>query len=88
MPKLCIDELLTYHTHWKKYLLPDEAYKYISISRKLIHKVIDTDGEISGITLSFPEECSDYQVYSGFLDVLHCNYSTKETKTGIITTFN
>lgn len=73
MAKLNIKNLVTYHKHWREELLPDEAdefISFISLSRKLIFKAINNNGELSGITLSYPEDCSNYEIFCSFLEIV------------------
>ena len=86
MATLNVNDLLTYHEYWRKVLPEDKANKYIDLSRKLMHKVIDCEGIISGITLTYPEDCSDYHVFYDFLEIVG-HYSLDSNKTTITATF-
>lgn len=73
MQKLDLNSLISNHKDWRENLKPEEAEKYITLSRNLSHKVIENDGILSGVTLSFPEDClgddlDNYFVFQRFLD--------------------
>lgn len=95
MQKLNLNELVDYHEYWRENLKPSEdVEKYIYLSRKLLHKVIDNDGILSGITLSYPEDClgdgfENYRIFQIFLDdILRARYSTKQIDNLRIVTFD
>ena len=82
------DLLFIYHENWKENLSADEANNYITLSKTLMHKVIDNDGSLLGISLSFPDDCSDISVFYSFLDdILHASYSTEKYEGTIRITF-
>ena len=92
MQKLNLNELVDYHEYWRENLVPSEdAEKYIYLSRKLLHKVVDNDGILSGITLSFPEDClgDDFDnllIFHRFLDeILRASYSTNKPNKSSVT---
>ena len=95
MQKLDLNSLISNHEYWKKVLKPEEAEKYITLSRNLLHKVIDNDGVLSGITISFPDDClgddlENYFIFQRFLDdILKALKTTIKKENGSeIVTFN
>ena len=94
MQKLDLNSMLSNHEYWRNVLKPEEAEKYITLSRNLSHKVIDNDGVLSGVTLSFPEDClgndlENYFIFQRFLDdILKARYSTKKINNLEIVTFD
>ena len=85
---LDINDLLTYHEYWRKNLSADDANNYITLSKTLMHKVIENDGNILGISLSFPDDCLDLSIFYSFLDdILNASYSTEKNEGTICITF-
>lgn len=92
MQKLDLNNLISCNYDWKQNLKPEEAKKYIHLSRKLLHSVIDNDGVLSGIMLSFPEDCleddlSNYHVFMNFLKIVGGSTSTKKIQGSYVVTF-
>ncbi len=71
MVKLNVDELLTYDEYWKKNFSEDKANKLIALSKVLCHKVVDNDGFITGISLSFPDDCDDLIILASFANLIN-----------------
>jgi len=89
MVKLNINDLLTYHEYWRENLPSEKADQYIALSRTLMHRVIDNDGILSGITLTFPEDCSDLSILKDFLEVMsqQSSWEGVQIKDRLIITF-
>lgn len=69
MIRISINDLLENHIHWRNNLPENTANQYISLSRKFLHKLIEQNGNISGITLSYPEDCSDYDIFLDYINI-------------------
>ena len=94
MQRLNLNVLVDYHAHWREILKPEEAERYITLSQNLLHKVIDNDGILSGVTLSYPEDClgddlENYFVFERFLsDILRASKTIKKENGLQIATFD
>ncbi len=71
MVKFNVDEMLTYHEYWKENLSEEEANKLIALSKLLCHKVVDNDGYITGISLSYPDDCNDLIILASFTNLIN-----------------
>ena len=70
MFRININDILENHTHWRNTLPESTANQYISLSQKFLHKLVDKNGDVSGIKLSYPEDCCDYDIFFDYLDII------------------
>lgn len=70
--KLNSKELLSYQQFWKdsKNLSQQHQIGLINLSNKLLERAKDYDGEIDNIILLYPEDCSDFSVFTDFAAIM------------------
>lgn len=66
--KLNYEEILYYQTFWKdnKAISCERANGLIELSNKFMQRVKDNDDEVEGVTLFYPDDCSDYNTFTDF----------------------
>lgn len=93
MQKIDLNELISYHEHLKENInSPKDVEKYIYLSDKLLHKVTNTNGILSGVILSFPEDCleddlSNYHVFMNFLKIVGYITTIQKIQGSYVATF-
>ena len=65
MAKTYYDFVLSAQNYWKRTpnLSPDIKADMIALSNILLHKIIDNNHSIEGVTLSYPEDCANYAAF-------------------------
>lgn len=93
MQKIDLNTLIAYQEHLKENIIPSkDAEKYIYLSQKLLHKVTNANGILSGTILSFPEDCldddlSNYYVFMNFLDIIEFSTTLQKIHGSYVATF-
>lgn len=62
MAKVLYDNIVFMQEGWKKDCLP-EAADMIALTNKLMHRLIDNGHKLDGISLRYPEDCNNYNVF-------------------------
>lgn len=80
--KLNYEEILFYQEYWKKREeIPEEKKnKLIDLSNKLIERVKANQDELNGVVLLYPEDCTDYQVFTDFAFVMFAYIRKRQDK--------
>lgn len=71
MVKFNFDEQFTYHKLLQENCSAENANEFIALSKVLCHKVIENNGYITGISLSYPDDCNSLitlAAFSNFFD--------------------
>ena len=78
--KLNSKELLSYQQFWKesKNLSQQHQIGLIILSNKLLERAKDYDGEIDNITLLYPEDCSDFSVFTDFASIMQAYVTVRD----------
>ena len=65
MAKTYYDFVLSAQNYWKRSPNINPALKedMINLSNILLHKIIDNNHSIEGVTLSYPEDCANYAAF-------------------------
>ena len=87
MGNLNYNELSSYQKHWRKNLSQDKAYYYITLSKILMHRTIDNDNIISGVSLYYPKDCPDFSIFEDFVKIIDKHSFIEEDVNGFYVTF-
>ena len=79
MGKLKYDTIVFYQEGWQNTNMPQtKINNMIRLSNKLMHKAIDNNHEIKDLTLSYPEDCADFDVFSSLSYALNASIKPKD----------
>ena len=88
MAKLNYEELSYYQDFWRKHMASDKANKYIALSKILMHRTIDHDNNLSGVTLYYPKDCDDFSIFQDFIKIIDKHtFIEEDEKNGFYATF-
>ena len=87
MAKLNYNELSSYQKYWRKKLSSDKAYYYIALSKTLMHRTIDNDNIISGVSLYYPKDCPDFSIFQDFVEIIDRHSFIEKDVNGFHVTF-
>lgn len=62
MAKVVYDDIVSRQEWWKETHLP-EATDMVALTNKLMHKLIDNEHELDRVSLFYPEDCDNYDVF-------------------------
>lgn len=70
--KLNYEEILFYQEYWKrrKEIPEEQKNKLVDLSNKLIERAKSNQDELNGVVLLYPEDCTDYKVFTDFAFVM------------------
>jgi len=89
MAKVKYDTIVSYQEGWQNTNMPEEKIKgLIALSNKLMHKLIDNNHDLDGITLSYPKDCKDYATFTSLAYAFGAYLKVKEDGSGIITMYD
>lgn len=82
--KLNYSQLAFYQQYWKesKNITPEKSQGLIELANKFIVKVKANRDNVDGVVLLYPEDCSDYEVFMEFAEVVSA-YVTKRKGNGL-----
>ena len=63
MAKVLYDNIVSIQEWWKESPLSGSE-DMITLTSKLMHKLIDNGHELDGVSLLYPEDCDNYDVFS------------------------
>lgn len=66
--KLNYNEVLDYQEYWKEsgFFSKKQQDGLIELSNKLVQRVKENNDELDGVKLLYPEDCSDFDIFTGF----------------------
>ena len=78
--KLKYEKLLNYQEYWKKSsnISPQQKDGLISLSDKFMHRIKENKDEMDGVKLLYPEDCSDFSLFTDFAFVMNAYVCTKD----------
>ena len=62
MGKVLYDNIVSKQEWWREIHLP-EAEDMVALTNKLVYKLIDNHHELDGVSLFYPEDCDNYDVF-------------------------
>lgn len=82
--KLNYNQLAFYQIYWKKNtnILPEISTGLVALADIFMQKVKANDGNVDGVVLLYPEDCSNYSVFMEFSRVMF-TYVTKRKGNGL-----